>query len=247
MLKDRIKVVKTYKINNNLMSKSSFFKIGYLDFMECKKRIDIIIADDHQIFLEGIVALISDIEDINIVGTGLDGYDVLSLLKNHDVDIVIMDINMPKMDGVELNGILKKEYPEIKTLVLSTYSYPDKISRFIKNRANGYLLKNTTKTELLDAIYSLANDNNYFSSEVKEKYMNSIFNLNNSSEITTELSEREKEVIKLITQEYTTQEIAEKLFISLHTVNTHRKNLFSKLHVKNIAGLVKYAIKNGMI
>ncbi len=211
------------------------------------KKIDIIIADDHQIFLEGIVSLINDTKDINIIGTALNGHDVLELLKHQSADIVILDINMPEMDGIELNTILKKKFPTIKTLVLSTYSYPDKIAHLAKNGANGYLLKNTSKIELLNAIYSVASHNNHFSPEVKDKYMNSIFNKDDNAEIISELSEREKEVIKLITQEYTAQEIAKKLFISQHTVNTHRKNLLSKLDVKNVAGLVKYAIKNGLV
>ncbi len=216
--------------------------------MTSPKIIKIIIADDHQIFLEGLVALLNDVKNINIVGTATNGHGVIAFLKNNTVDLVIMDIHMPEMDGIELNKIIKKEYPKVKTLVLSTYSYPDKIAHFARNGANGYLLKNTEKSELLTAIYAIVNHENYFSEEVKEKYMNSIFTPNsNANDEISQLSQREEEILKLIAQEYTAQEIAKKLFISQHTVNTHRKNLLSKLNAKNIAGLVKYAIKSGII
>ncbi|UOB18531.1 response regulator transcription factor [Abyssalbus ytuae] len=211
-----------------------------------KKKINLIIADDHQIFLDGLVALIKDVKDINIVGTALNGRSVLNLLKKYTVDIVLLDINMPEMDGIELNKIIKKEHPEIKTLVLTTHNYPDKIVHFAKDNANGYLLKNVGKIELLTAIYSVINNENYFSEEMKKKYMNSVFNKNNTTD-EAPLSEREKEIIKLIMKEYTTQEIAEKLYISQHTVNTHRKNILTKLNIKNVAGLAVYAIKNGII
>lgn len=217
--------------------------------MTLKKKIKLIIADDHQIFLEGLVALFSDVEDINIVGTATNGYGVLNLLKKHSVDVIMIDINMPELDGIELNRIIKKEYPHIMTLVLSTYSYPDKISHFARNGANGYLLKNVEKNELLKAIYSVADHRNYFSEEVKKKYTDSIFanDDNVQQDHDPRLSKREQEILKLIGQENTAQEIAEKLFISLHTVNTHRRNLLSKLNVKNVAGLVKYAIKKGIV
>ncbi|NMH85981.1 response regulator [Flavivirga algicola] len=210
-----------------------------------KKEISIIIADDHQIFLDGLIALFEGVENLCITGTAVNGLEVLSLLDTHVVDMVILDINMPEMDGIELNKIIKKEYPNVKTLVLSMHISPDKISSLAKSNANGYLLKNSGKTELLNAIDSIVNQNvNYYSSEVKEEYMNSIFN--SKEKPIEELRDREREIIKLIAQEYTTQEIAEKLFISPHTVNTHRKNLLAKLNVKNLAGLVKYAIKNGL-
>ncbi len=215
--------------------------------MISNKQINVIVADDHQIFLDGLLALLQDVENLNIIGTAINGLDVLELLKSLTIDLVILDINMPQMDGIELNKVIKKEYPNVKTLVLSTHSDPDKISSLTKGKANGYLLKNCGKMELLEAIYTIVNYNtNYFSSEVKEKYMNSVFNPNNKEEHIEELSKREIEIINLITQEYTAQEIAEKLFISPHTVNTHRKNLLAKLNVKNLAGLVRYAVKNGL-
>lgn len=211
-----------------------------------KKKIRVILADDHSMFLEGLHALLSATEDIAIVGLALTGNDVMDLLKREQVDIVVTDISMPGMDGITLNSMIKKQYPQIKTLVLSTYSDPDKIIKLTNNKANGYLLKNAEKDELLKAIYTIFRGSNYFSKEVQEKYTASIFSAEKGSGIDPALSKREKEILKYIAAEYTTPEIAEKLFISQYTVNTHRKNLISKLGVKNVAGLVKYAFKNGL-
>ena len=214
--------------------------------MTLQKTIRIIIADDHQIFLEGLIALFNAIKNIDIIGTATNGVEAIDLLCKNKVDIAIIDIDMPEMDGVELNRAIKNEYPKVKTLILSTHSFPDKIAHFAKNGANGYLLKNAEKSELLTAIISIMAGENYFSEEVKKKYMNSIFTPNNKDD-TYQLSQREEEILKLIAKEYTAQEIAEELFISQHTVNTHRKNLLAKLNAKNIAGLVKYALQNGLL
>lgn len=211
-----------------------------------KRRIRIILADDHRMFLEGLHALLSTADDIKITGLALNGVEVMNLLKKEEIDLVVTDINMPGMDGITLNSTIKKQYPHIKTLVLSTYSDPDKIIKLTNNKANGYLLKNAEKDELLKAIYTIHAGTNYFSKEVQEKYTNSVFSGTTVTEGAPLLSKREKEILKYIAAEYTTPEIAEKLFISQYTVNTHRKNLIAKLGVKNVAGLVKYAFQNGM-
>jgi DNA-binding NarL/FixJ family response regulator len=215
--------------------------------MKKKERIKVLIVDDHQMFLEGLTALLQDIDAIYITGTATDGNEALVALENKSVDVVIMDISMPGMDGIELNNQIKKRYPKVKTLILSTHSDSKMIERLIKDNANGYLLKNAEKNELLEAIYSLGRDENYFSEEVKEKYMNSRFSQKSEQDIDPQLSKREIEIMKFIVAEYTTQEIADKLFISQHTVNSHRKNLLSKLGLKNIAGIVKYALENKIV
>lgn len=186
------------------------------------------------------------VDDILIVGTALNGNEVMEMLKTHEVDIVVTDISMPGMDGITLNSAIKKQYPHVKTLVLSTYSDPDKIIKLVGNKANGYLLKNAEKDELLKAIYTIDSGDNYFSKEVQEKYTSSVFVGDRMAGEEPVLSKREKEILKYIAEEFTTPEIAEKLFISQYTVNTHRKNLISKLGVKNVAGLVKYAFRKGM-
>lgn len=199
-------------------------------------------------FLEGLHALLKDEDDLQIVGLALNGEEAMTLLRQTPVDVVVTDLEMPGMDGLALNSAVKKQYPTIKTLILSSYSEPDKISKLAQQKANGYLLKNAEKAELLAAIHTLHSGRNYFSEAVQKKYTDSIFSEAPAAAVTENiLSKREREILKYIAAEHTTAEIAEKLFISQNTVNTHRKNLIAKLGVKNIAGLVKYAFQHGLV
>ncbi len=211
-------------------------------------QINIVIADDHHIFLDGLVSLIKEYDHINIVNTALNGNDVLKILEtNKHVDLVITDISMAGMDGIELNSAIKKNYPEVHTLVLTMHNNSEMIARLTRNNVNGYLLKNAEIEELLLAIDTIMNGENYFSKVVKDNYMDSMFSREKEGSIIPELSRREVDVLKLIANEYITREIADKLCISQHTVDTHRKNLLSKLNIRNTAGLVRYAIKNGFV
>ncbi len=211
------------------------------------EKIKILIVDDHLMFLEGLKSLLHDEKTIEIIGVASNGQEALDLLAQHNVNIVITDISMPEIDGFELISTIKKKYPHVSTLVLSMHSESRIISKLIKQNVNGYLLKNAEKEELLKAISLLANGENYFSEEVKKIFVESSFSRNKKSDFVPELSRREKEVLKLIVEEFTAKEIAEELFISQHTVESHRKNIFSKLNVKNVAGLVKYAIENDLL
>lgn len=211
------------------------------------KNIKILIVDDHQMFLEGIHSLLSNEDDIEIVDIVSNGYKALEILQEEKVDVVITDLSMPEINGFDLIKKIQKSHPDISTLVLSMHSEPMTISKLIKQNVNGYLLKNAEKNELLKAIRMLAKGENYFSEEIKQKYLESSFNRKSSNEYVPELSRREKDVLKLILEEYTTKEIAEELHISQNTVESHRKNIFSKLNVKNIAGVVKYALENDLL
>jgi len=211
------------------------------------EKLKIIVADDHTMFLQGIISLIEHEESIKIIGKAVNGIEVLNILKIEKADIVILDISMPEMDGIELSKILKKDYPSIKIIIVSTHSNAKIISRLIRIGVNGYLLKNAEKNELLNAIYTIADGENYFSEEVTEQYANNSKKIEKQISNLIELSSREKEILILIAQEYNTLEIAEKTFISFNTVNTHRRNLLSKLNAKNTAGLVKYAVENGLV
>ncbi len=211
------------------------------------KKINLLIADDHTMFLQGIVSLLEQEAEINIVGKANNGIEALNIIKKETVDLIILDISMPEMDGIELSKILKKEYPEIKILVVSTHSNVKIISRLIRIGVDGYLLKNAEKSTLLEAIHSIIEGDTYFSEETEEKYLANQLKIEKQVSALTELSSREKEILVLIAHEYNTAEIAEKTFISLNTVNTHRRNLLSKLNAKNTAGLVKYAVENGLV
>ena len=209
--------------------------------------IKLLIADDHTMFLQGIISLLENETNIEIVGKAVNGIEALEVIKKGTVDFIILDISMPEMDGIALSKILKKEHSNVKILIVSTHSNVMLVSRLIRIGVNGYLLKNAEKSELLQAIYTIAKGENYFSEELEEKHLLNKSKIEKQISNLTELSSREKEILVLIAHEYNTAEIAEKTFISLNTVNTHRRNLLSKLNAKNTAGLVKYAVENGLV
>ena len=209
--------------------------------------VNLLIADDHTMFLQGITALLQQEPNITVIDKAINGIEALEIVKKGVVDFVILDISMPEMDGIELSKILKKQYPNVKILIVSTHSNVMVISRLIRIGVNGYLLKNAEKEELLKAINTIASGENYFAEELEEKHLSNSSRIEKQVSNLTELSSREKEILVLIAHEYNTAEIAEKTFISLNTVNTHRRNLLSKLNAKNTAGLVKYAVENGLV
>ncbi|KFF02226.1 response regulator [Flavobacterium reichenbachii] len=209
--------------------------------------INLLIADDHTMFLQGIISLLDKESNIKIVDKAVNGNEALEIIKKGEVDFIILDISMPEMDGIELSKILKKQHPNVKILIVTTHSNVMVISRLIRIGVNGYLLKNAAKEELLKAINIIATGQNYFTEELEEKYISNSSKIEKQVSNLTELSSREKEILVLIANEYNTAEIAEKTFISLNTVNTHRRNLLSKLNAKNTAGLVKYAVENGLV
>lgn len=210
-------------------------------------KINLLIVDDHTMFLEGIISLLERESNITIIDKAINGIDALKIIQKETIDFIILDISMPEMDGIELSKILKKQYPHIKILILSTHSNVMIVSRLIRIGVNGYLSKNAEKEELLKAIDAIALGENYFTEELQEKHFSNNTRIEKQISNLTELSSREKEILVLIVQEYNTAEIAEKTFISLNTVNTHRRNLLSKLNAKNTAGLVKYAVENGLV
>ena len=214
-----------------------------------KPIIKIIIADDHTLFLEGLSSLLKDFKDIHIVGSALNGIEVLQILKTKKVDVVISDINMPEMDGLKLAKEIKKSHHDIKIIALTMLNEAGIISAMLKSGITGYLLKNTGKEELYKAITTVMKDETFFSEEVKKTMMESIIpgKKTRPHSAIPELSERDLEILKLIAEELTQQEIAEKLFISPHTVIFHKRNLFHKFDVKNTAGLIKSAMELNLL
>ena len=209
----------------------------------------IIIADDHALILDGIKSLISTDASLEIVGTSNDGEEVLRLIdETEEVDLLILDINMPRMDGIEVTKALKSRHPEIKVLILSMYNRSEFIKTLIAAGADGYILKDSSRDVLIEAIQTLCRGERYFSKEILENLIDSYVETDKSRDlIRVELSDREKEVVKLIAEEKSTAEIAEALFLSVHTINSHRKSILNKLDVKNTAGIFRYAIQTGII
>lgn len=197
--------------------------------------INIVIVDDHQLFLDGIISVLSGQENIKILFSENKAIEALKKIKIDEPDLIITDISMPEMNGLEFIKILKKEYPKTKILVLSMFknmqSYKD---------IDGFLLKETDKDELIEAINRIVLQNE----KVFVKSNDAIEEFDFKKSI---LSSREKEIIQLISEEFTTEEIAEKLMISKHTIEAHRKNIFFKLGVKNIAGLITKSIHLGFV
>lgn len=207
--------------------------------------VNVFLVDDHQMFLDGLESLLSDVNTINIVGKAKNGKIALEMI-DKSIEVVLMDVSMPEIDGIELNKLIKQKFPEMNTIAISMHNDANILDKLIKGGINGYLLKNAEKNELLEAIGTVIKGENYFSEEVKKTYQDSLFKRENTKNQTPELSKREIEVLGEIINELTTREIAEKLFISQHTVESHRKNMLSKLGARNTAGLVKYALENGL-
>jgi DNA-binding NarL/FixJ family response regulator len=209
------------------------------------KNIKLFIADDHQMFIDGIIALLSGIEHIQIIGEANTGEQVLQKLKGIQVDLILMDIGMPELDGIETAKIISEKFPDIKIIALTMFDDNNHIEKMLKAGAKGYILKNTSKNELLQAIETVANGNTFYSSQV-EKTLLKKFSDQNTNPILT-LTKREIEITKLIVKSMTNKEIASQLFLSELTVKTHRQNIMQKLEVKNTAGLVKFAMDNNLI
>jgi len=209
--------------------------------------INILIADDHQMFIDGLRSLLEDSQDIRVVGEARNGTEVLARCGEQAVDIVIMDINMPEMDGIQATRELLRKHPAMKILGLSMYNDREYISDILKAGAMGYILKNTGKQTLLSAIHTLQSGSNYLGEEVSKTLLNSFMKNPQVSHMIEKLSGREKEVLECIATGRTTHEIAEQLFISKNTVETHRKNLLYKLKARNTAELVNNAYKQRLI
>jgi DNA-binding NarL/FixJ family response regulator len=207
----------------------------------------VLIADDHQMFVDGLKSLLEEEKELCVVGEAKNGLEVLDICDREIVDIVIMDINMPVMDGIQTSRELSKKYPAIKILGLSMYNDRDYISDILKAGALGYVLKNTGKENLLNAISTLQSGSSYLSEEVSKTLLSSFIKNIPAAQVAEKLSDREKEVLECIASGLTTQEIGEKLFISKNTVETHRKNLLYKLKARNTAELVNNAYKQRLI
>ncbi|WP_375578861.1 response regulator transcription factor [Marivirga tractuosa] len=209
-----------------------------------KLKYNLIIADDHVMFLDGLHSILSEMEEVGQIHLATEGTQVLRLLNQFDdIDMVISDINMPKMDGIQLLSEVKKNSPHIKYFILSMLDDVRTINKVVQKEADGYILKFADKEELKDAVKDVLKGNRHYSNKVKEKYMESKFERKQNSHI--ELSKREKEILKLLMEEFTSKEISDKLFISINTVETHRKNILLKTGCKTTVGAVKFAIDNG--
>ncbi len=213
--------------------------------------IRVMIADDHNMFVEGVESILEGIDNIQVVAKCYTGKEVFEKIARTPVDVILLDINLPEMNGLEVCQRLSKEYPDVKVLALSMHNEESFVTEILKYGAQGYILKNTGKKELISAIEMVNKGESYFSEEVTETIMKSLVNQRTgnkrSATLAPKISRREKDVLELIMKEHTTQEIADALFISLKTVESHRRSLLTKLGVRNTAGLVRVAIENQLM
>ncbi len=212
------------------------------------EKIKVLLADDHQIMLDGLKAILTKDKSISVVGNASNGLEVLEFLKKQAVDVILLDLQMPVMDGLETTMHVKKSFPNTKIIMLTTNDEGSIITSLFKAGATGYLLKNASKEYLVKGIKDAYMGKKVISSHLTEKMIESLTQTQKAKEGTIPIiTKREIEVVKLIAQEYTTQEIADQLFVSTNTVATHKRNLFVKMDVKNSVGMVKKAVEWGII
>lgn len=215
-----------------------------------QKKIQIIVIDDHQLIIDGLKSLIQDEPDILFIGGANDMDEALALLENNHVDVVLADVSFPAISGIEITKKIRECYPKVKVIALTMYEDYQIVTKMIEAGASGYILKRTNMSEVVEAIHVVNANGKYLGRDVQAIVMNNIREKENEDEnkdIQTVLTIREKEILNLIAKELTNEEIAKRLFISERTVETHRRNIFTKTKAKSIIGLIKYAIGKGMI
>lgn len=218
-----------------------------------KGKIKVHVADDHMILIEGIIAMLNTDKDIEVVGYSQTGMQVLDWFETNKADILVLDINMPELDGIEVLKRFNKKKKHQKIIMLSSYDDVKLVKELTTYGADGFISKTSAGEHIIKAIKSVQNDKPYFSDDIKEGLFNLAIghNVTNGSKpepkATSSLTDRELEVLKLITKEMSTQEMANQLLLSVNTVETYRKSLLKKLNVKNAVGLAMYAVKHKII
>lgn len=211
--------------------------------------VNILLVDDHDIVRDGIQMLLEDEVGLAIEAEAGNGQEALKACQKHDIDFVIMDINMPEMNGIEATEKITEAFEDIKVLALTMMDEDQHIRKMIEAGASGYILKSSDKIELVDAITTILDGRHYFSDDATHSVMMDLVKGPNkdTNNDPANLTSREKEVLELIVKEHTNQEIAKKLYISTRTVDAHRRNLLQKTGAKNTAGLVTYAFKHNLV
>ena len=214
-------------------------------------KIKILLAVDHQIVLDGLKSLLSDIDDFEVIGAVSNGKDAVDFIATKEKpDIAVLDIDMPVMNGINATREIKKNFNGVRVLTLSMHNEKGVIQTLMDAGADGYILKNSSREELEKGIRAICRGETFFSTDVTMSLLNQSTEITANNEIPEEvkdLTEREVEILKLVAEGYSNKEIGERLFISHRTVDTHRTNLMKKMDVHNVAGLIRIALKSGLV
>lgn len=211
------------------------------------KKYKIILADDHQLVLDGFVRILKCIEEVELLGAVNSGNEALKILANQQADLVITDIEMPVLDGISLLKIIKKDYPSIKVMMVSMYHEPHLLKQLMQLQIDGYILKSDDSEEWIQAIRAILRGKKYFSSSITRILADDTSSANQETNKLALLTSREIEILKLISQGLSNKQIAEQMFISHKTVDTHRTHLMDKLDIHNVAGIIRFAINNKLL
>ncbi len=207
----------------------------------------IALVDDHQIIIDGLVSLLQDETAVSIVDHAVTGKAALEMIRKRDIDVLILDIHMPHMDGLEVLDEIRKTNSTLKILMLTMHDEPAFIRTALEKGANGYMLKNVSKVSILKAVETVMAGDYYLSGTATSRLVELQKGSEYSNSQMVELSSRELDVIRLICDERTTEEIADELSITANTVKSHRKKIMHKMGVRNIAGMVRYALENDLV
>ncbi len=216
------------------------------------KTTKILIVDDHEVVRDGLKNILTSMDNITIAGEASNGEEAVKMYSTLKPDLVIMDISMPGMNGIEATRIIKEKDTDARILILTMHDNQEYLNQIIRSGAKGFILKNTDKEELLEAVKTVSAGENFFSKDISKLIIDNYIRTAKDTEKNdgykeVPLTKREIEILKLIASGYSNQEIANILYISYNTVDTHRKNIMHKLTIKNTAGLVRYAIEKGLI
>ncbi|HLU60852.1 MAG TPA: response regulator transcription factor [Gammaproteobacteria bacterium] len=211
-------------------------------------RIRVLLADDHGLVRAGIRTLLDQIETLAVIGETGDGRSVLKLVKEHQPDIVLLDIAMPSLNGLEVAARISRDYPDTRTIMLSMHANEEYVLQALRSGASGYLLKDAAVAELEIAIRSVVHGKTYLSPSISKTVIDEYLDNNSRARSPLErLTSRQREILQLVAEGHTTRQIADMLSVSVKTVETHRAQLMDRLEIRDVPGLVRYAIRTGLI
>lgn len=207
----------------------------------------IILADDHQLFIEGVRSVLEELPDVQITATANDGMELMDKVRTHLPDLVVLDLNMPRLDGLKCLQTIKREFARVKVMVLTNYSQPELIQEVRQLNADGFIIKNSGAADLRLAVERILNGEQLFAEEQGPGILDENSYFFDAFLKKFKLTRREVDIIRLVCKEYSSKQIAAELHLSEFTVNTHRKNIQRKLNVKNVAGLVSFAREHHLV